>query len=458
MIKVLFLSSEAAPFVKTGGLADVAGSLPLALGALDIEVLVMIPRYRGIEARDKKLADNVRIHFVDHEAYYNRSGLYGNEGGDYPDNLERFSFFCRESLAASKQKGFKPDIVHLNDWQTALTAVLLKIKLKDDPFFKNTRTLLTVHNLAFQGQFPEKKFAELGLDESLYSPDAFEFYGKVNLLKAGLIFADALNTVSPTYAKEILTEEYGAGLDGVLKQRANRLRGILNGLDTNVWDPSGDPRIKKKYSADKMDGKAACKQHLQESCSLEAAPDVPVFGVVSRLAEQKGLDLIAEMADEFLEKRVQFVLLGEGDGVYHTTFRNIAARHPKNTDMNIGFDAEEAHKVYAGCDFFLMPSYFEPCGLGQLIALRYGTIPIVRRTGGLADTVIDVDTDVRHGNGFVFESRTGSALLKTVERALAAYADKKRFHALRTHGMKADYSWQRSASEYKKYYKEIHSL
>ncbi len=454
-MRVLFCASEVAPFTKTGGLADVAGSLPIALGELGLQVRVLMPRYRGITAKRERVSKNVSVHFIKNEAFFNRSGVYGNERGDYPENLQRFSFFCGAALALAKEIGFKPDIVHANDWQTALLPVFLKTRFSIDPFFKKSKSVLTVHNLAYQGQFPAGQFKELGLDSALFSTDGFEFYGKVNLLKAGLIFADGVNTVSPTYAEEIRTREFGFGLEGVVSSLPAPVKGLLNGIDLNLWSPLTDKKIKKRYSRDDLKGKAACKADLQRSCGLEVDPDIPLFGMVTRLAEQKGLELVSETADSFLSKPVQFVLLGEGDGVYHTTFANIGKRHPEKSSVHLGFNALDAHRIYAGADFFLMPSYFEPCGLGQMIALRYGTIPVVRKTGGLADTVRDADRDPKEGNGFVFEERIPERLLQAIERALAAFGDKKRLEALRRRGMKADFSWRQSANEYKKFYAEV---
>lgn len=453
-MKILFCASEVAPFVKTGGLADVAGSLPLALGELDVQTVILMPRVRGIRAKKEKLSKHVSIHFIENESFFNRAGVYGNERGDYHDNLQRFSFFCNAALSLTKEIGFKPDVVHANDWQTALLPVLLKTRFSSDAFFKKTKSLLTVHNLAYQGQFPGGQFKELGLDDPLFSVEGFEFYGKVNLLKAGLIFADRVNTVSPTYAEEIKTREFGFGLDGVIRSRTAPVRGILNGIDTGLWNPATDKKIRKRYSRMDLSGKEACKASLQKSCGFQVAADVPVFGMVTRLAEQKGLELVSEIADKFLSQKVQFVLLGQGDGVYHTTFLNIGKRHPKNSAIYLGFDAAEAHRIYAGADFFLMPSYFEPCGLGQMISLRYGTIPVVRKTGGLADTVADADRDPQAGNGFLFEERVPEKLLDTIERAIAAFQNKKRFETLRRRAMKADFSWRRSAIEYKKFYSE----
>ena len=443
------------PFAKTGGLADVTGALPLELGRLGVEVMILMPRYRGIKAHQKKIAENVSIGFIEHEAFFNRAGLYGNAKGDYPDNLERFSFFSHQALLAAKAAGFKPDVVHAHDWQTALLPVLLKTKFAQDPFFQNTRSLLTVHNLAYQGIFPHRLYAALELAPELFSMDGFEFYGQINLLKAGILFADRLGTVSPTYAREMQTKELGFGLEEVVKKKAHNLTGILNGIDTGIWDPAKDKLIKKNYSGATLAGKAANKAALQRSCGLEVDPGIPLFGMVTRLAEQKGLEAFAEIADKFLSKKAQLVLLGEGDGVYHTTFKNIGARHPRKSAIHLGFKAKEAHLIYAGCDFFLMPSLFEPCGLGQLISLKYGTVPIVRRTGGLADTIVDYEKGPKNANGFLFGGRFSEGFFQAIERALKVYEDKKRFRRLQETGMAADFSWKHSAKLYIKLYKEI---
>lgn len=443
------------PFAKTGGLADVAGTLPLELGRLGIEVLVAMPRYRGILARKKRLTENVNIVFVENEAYFNRSSLYGNEKGDYSDNLERFAFFCKRSLELTKELGFQPDIVHANDWQTALLPVLLKTKYSKDPFFHKTKSLLTIHNLAYQGIFPQKHYPALELPITLFSIDGFEFYGKINLLKAGILFADALSTVSPTYAAEIQTKEFGFGLEEVVKRKARDLHGILNGIDTTAWNPAQDKAIKKRFTIQTLEDKTVNKANLQKISGLVVDPAVPIFGMVTRLAEQKGLESFAEIADEFLSKDVQFVILGKGDGVYHTMFQNIGARHPKNTVIDLEFNVKAAHRIYAGCDYFIMPSLFEPCGLGQLISLRYGTVPIVRRTGGLADTIIDCGAHPKNGNGFSFDGRFSAGLMKSIGRALKIFEDKKRLKALRKTGMRADFSWKTSANKYVQLYKKM---
>ncbi|MBI2095113.1 MAG: glycogen synthase GlgA [Candidatus Omnitrophica bacterium] len=453
-MKILFCASEVAPFAKTGGLADVTGSLPPALGRLGVKVRLMMPRYRGVAFSEKKIARNVEIHCVEHEGYFNRSGIYGQARGDYSDNLERFSFFCEQALLKAKETGFRPDIVHAHDWQTALLPVLLKTRFSGDPFFRNTKSVLTIHNLAYQGHFPAHRFGALGLDPGLFSVSAFEFYGKINLLKGGILFADRLNTVSPAYAREMETREYGFGLEGVVKSRRAVLGGILNGIDNRLWNPSADRRLAARFSASRQAGKADCKAALQRACGFDPDPAVPLFGFVSRLAEQKGVDILAEAAEHFLQKKAQFVLLGEGDAVYHTLFGNLGARHPDRAKVIPGFDPRRAHEIYAGSDFFLMPSLFEPCGLGQLISFRYGTLPVVRATGGLADTVVDADEDARRGNGFVFAERRATALLGAIDRACAAYRDPGRMRRLRARVMKLDFSWAASAQAYLEFYKE----
>ena len=444
-----------APFEKTGGLADVAGSLPLMLARHGIQLCMVMPKYRGIRTLEKKISEGVRIHFIENEEYFNRAGLYGNDRGDYPDNLQRFSFFCHEALNLAKSLGFQPDIVHAHDWQAALLPVLLKTVFANDAFYARTKSVLTIHNVAYQGLFSHKQYGNLGLDPSLYSIDGFEFYGKINFLKAGLLFADFLTTVSPTYAEEIQTKEFGFGLDGVLRKRKNSLRGILNGIDLELWNPAKDTRISKTYSAANLEGKKACKEALQKLCGFPVNPQAPLFGMVTRLAEQKGLELVSEICNDLVAKGAQFVILGDGDAVYRTLFRNIAARHPKNAAAFIGFDALQAQAVYAGADFFLMPSYFEPCGLGQMISMRYGTLPIVRRVGGLADTVIDADLHPEEGNGFVFVEQTPEKLMGAVKRALKAFKDKGRLEALRKMAMKADFSWDKSAEKYTQLYRKV---
>ena len=435
-----------APFAKTGGLADVAGSLPQALGRLGIDVLVLMPKYRGITDTEKSLGEHVRVRFVEHEGFFNRSGLYGNADGDYPDNLDRFSFFSRECLRLARELGFKPDVVHAHDWHAAIVPVLLKAK--PDPFFQKTKSVLTIHNLAYQGHFDYAQWPKLGLPASLFSVDGFEFYGKINVLKAGLLYADRLNAVSPAYAKEIQAAEAGCALEGVLQKRQKDLSGILNGIDTALWDPWADKKLAAPFSAAAPAGKKVCKAALQKQCGLAEDPETPVFAIVSRLAEQKGLDILAEVAPAMLSKKLQLVLLGDGDARYRQAFAALEKRFPKAMKAHIGFDAAAAHAIYAGADFFLMPSLFEPCGLGQMISMRYGTLPVVRATGGLKDTVKD------GVNGFVFERPSSAEFLAAVECALKTYGDKTTLKKMTETAMNADFSWEESAKKYEALYRE----
>ncbi len=409
-----------------------------------------MPKYRGIGFTEKKLSDNVRARFIEHEGYFNRSGLYGNADADYPDNLERFAFFSRECLAVAEKEKFQPDVVHAHDWHTAMIPALLKAWPGD--FFAKTKTLLTIHNLAYQGLFGAEEYPKLGLPKNLFSMDSFEFYGKVNLLKGGLLKADRLNAVSPGYAEEIKTKEFGCGLEGVLQKRKKRLSGILNGIDAAAWDPAKDARLEANYSADDLAGKSLCKAALQRLCRFEEDPKTPLFAVVSRLTPQKGLDLLAEAAPDMLSKKLQLVVLGDGDPHHRRMFTRIEKDFPKNSRMFLGFDAVKAHAIYAGSDFFLMPSLFEPCGLGQMIAMRYGAVPVVRATGGLKDTVTDAAQ--KNGNGFTFKEAAAPAFAAAVGRALEAYADPKTMRTLVATGMKADFSWDESAKKYETLYRE----
>ncbi|MDR5683295.1 MAG: glycogen synthase GlgA [Armatimonadota bacterium] len=469
-MRVLFVSSEVAPFAKTGGLADVSAALPAALARAGIDARICMPRYGSIpipapsslvresggEIVETSLGD-VTVWMVDHPGYFDRPGLYGEGGRDYEDNLERFAFFCRAALAWCRQSGWIPDVVHCNDWQTALIPVYLKIAHCGDPDLRDVASLLTVHNLAYQGVFPAERFSATGLPPELFSSAALEFWGKVNLLKGGLVFADLLSTVSPTYAREIQTPEFGCGLDGVLRERAHDLYGILNGADYTVWDPWVDELIPARYSAADLSGKAVCKAELQREFGLDPAPEAPLLGVVSRLTDQKGLDLIAACLDRIVAAGAQFVLLGTGDPKYQDLFRNAARSHPGSVGVRIGFDERLAHWIEAGADIFLMPSRYEPSGLNQLYSLRYGTVPVVRRTGGLADSITDATPDaIERGEatGFVFVDYTADALWTAIERALAAHRDPEIWSRLVQAGMAADFSWDRAAAGYVELYRK----
>ena len=468
-MRVLFCISEAVPLAKTGGLADVGGALPAALAEQGCEIRMVLPRYRAIALTGWREAGTVTVSMggqemrgtvyegqmpdtgvplwlIDQPHYFDRTGLYGEGGRDYPDNLSRFTFFCRAVLAWLDRQSWRPDLIHGHDWQTALIPVIIAAERQ-----RTVPTLLTIHNLVYQGRFPAEQFRLTGLPASLYTPAGLEFWGQVNLLKGGLVFSDVLNTVSETYAREIQTEEFGAGLDGVLRDRQHDLYGILNGVDYRLWDPASDPLIPARYSADDLSGKQVCKAYLQREAGLAADAEVPLIGMVTRLVDQKGLDLVAEVIADVLAMRAQFVLLGTGDPAHERRFEDLARRRPQQAAVRIGFDNALAHRIEAGADIFLMPSRYEPSGLNQLYSLRYGTVPIVRRTGGLADSITDQTQETmaaETANGFVFQEYTPQALLSALRRALAAYRDQVTWRQLQRTGMLADFSWAASAVKY----------
>jgi len=455
-LKILFASSEVVPFAKTGGLADVAGSLPLALEEVGMDVRVIMPRYRiKVKEDQTSLARDVKVYFIRNDGYFDRQELYGDKFGDYKDNLDRFSFFSKKILETCKRELFAPDIIHCNDWQTALVPVYLNTIYKYDPFFAKTRVLFTIHNLAYQGLFDKDEFPKIGLDWALFHVNYFEFYGKVNLMKAGIVYADAVSTVSQTYAKEMLTPKFGCGMEGVLKSREAALYGILNGIDYEAWSPEKDDKIFKKYSVQTMEDKYVNKEMLQKESGIEVGRDIPLIGVVSRLVDQKGFDLVSRVISEALNMKTQFILLGTGEQKYHAIFEKVAKTHKKNASINLKFDAVLAQKIYAGSDIFLIPSKFEPCGLSQMISFKYGTIPVVRQTGGLKDTVSEFDPKTGGGNGFTFEEYKPQELLAAIKRALDAHKDKQKWAKLVKKVMALDFSWEKSAEEYVKLYKKI---
>jgi len=470
-MRVLFCASEIVPLAKTGGLADVAGALPAALAARGVDVRLAMPRYRGIAIEREHLGPvqvrvgervlagtvgeahlpggHLPVWLVDQPALFDRPGLYGEGGTDYPDNLIRFTFFSRAVLQWLRRDAWQPEVIHCNDWQTALIPAVLAAE------GRGPATAFTIHNLAYQGLFPAEQFPLTGLPGAMFTMRGLEFWGRVNLLKGGLYFADVLSTVSETYAREIQTEEFGAGLDGVLRDRAADLFGILNGVDYSVWDPSVDTLIPARYSADDLGGKAVCKQHLQQAFRLPAEPRTPLVGMVTRLADQKGLDLVAEIINDLLGLGVQFVLLGTGDPKYHALVEDLTARRPGQVGGRLGFDNALAHLIEAGADLFLMPSRYEPSGLNQLYSLRYGTVPVVRRTGGLADSIVDTTPQTLEdgtANGFVFDAYTPAALWEALRRALDAYRAPAVWLSVQQHGMRADFSWNRSAGRYLELY------
>lgn len=461
------VSSEAAPFAKTGGLSDVLGALPAALRKVGHEVSVLLPRFAQTTAFPmRRIWNDFRVQlgpntyscgvfqseedpaylFLDYPPFYDRpGGLYNDAGGDYPDNHLRFGLLSRASLQVIRNI-FAAQILHCHDWQAGLAPLYLKLQ-DSDPTFFGVRTLLTIHNLGYQGLFPPTVLAELGLPAGTYHPDGLEFYGQVGFLKAGLRYADALSTVSARYAQEIKTPEYGFGLDGLLRARARDLYGILNGVDYSRWNPATDPMIPAPYSARDLSGKTVCKQELLKEFGLEPSRR-PLIGIVSRFTGQKGSDLIAAIGGQLFESDVNMIALGSGEHEYEAMFTALAARFPGKVAVQIGFDDALAHRIEAGSDMFLMPSRYEPCGLNQIYSLRYGTVPVVRATGGLDDTV-DAET------GFKFNDYSPEALLDCTQAALQAYSRPKTWQALVKTGMSRDFSWEASACQYSVLYNKL---
>lgn len=459
-MKIAICASEVVPFAKTGGLADVVGALPLALKKLDQEVIILLPYYKKaalspIEAKtlypgilSTKISEGIKVYFIQNDKYFNRSGLYGTGKGDYPDNLERFSYFCRMCLELFKQIKFRPDIIHIHDWQTSCIPIYLKTKYSSDPFYKKCKTLLTIHNLAYQGIFAREEFPKLGLDWSIFNMEQLEFYGKVNLLKGGIVFSDSINTVSSTYAAEIQVSDFGCGLEGVLVKRRNYLFGILNGLDYSIWDPSVDKFIVKRYDNRNLNDKYKNKEDLQRETELPIESRVPLFGMVTRLAEQKGLDILTAALDKICKLNLQLIILGTGDEKYHKLLKEKSKKFPNVFRLYLKFDNTLAHKIYAASDVFLMPSKYEPCGLGQMISLKYATAPLVYRTGGLADTIDKT-------NGFIFDIYSSLALVAAIKESISLYQDKKKWLKKLRKGMMSNFSWQESAKKYIKLYQKL---
>lgn len=474
-MRVLLAGSEAVPFVKTGGLADVLGALPKALAAAGHEVVLVLPLYGAIDRTRHGLTDSgLRLEaplgsspqtagiwkapiaeraeawFLDNSALYDSRTIYGHE-----DDAARFSFFSRAvvELLRVPPDGRRFDVLHANDWQTALAPIHLKLLRAHEPLLHGIGSVFTIHNLAYQGVFPADSFPLTGLPWEHFNWRETEFWGRVSFLKAALVHADVLNTVSEKYAKEILTTQYGAGLEGVLTERGTDIQGVLNGVDYETWNPESDRRIPARYSLENPAGKETCREALlRESGLPQGAPrDVPVVGMVGRLASQKGLDLVEARLPRILE-RVRLVLLGSGDASYEEALREAARAQPDRLSVRIGTDEDFAHLIEAGADLFLMPSAYEPCGLSQIYSLRYGTVPVVRATGGLDDTVVDADADPARGNGFKFQAYDADELLSTLDRAIAAWRDPKRWDRIRRTGMAADFSWNRAAAKYGELY------
>jgi starch synthase len=463
------IGSEALPFAKTGGLADVLGALPKALTRLGHAVDLVMPRYRGInvgpattsirvalggQVDDAQISvttsGGLRTIFVGHNTYFDREYLYGVTERDYPDNPERFAFFCQAALNWATSNSLHYDVVHAHDWQTGLVPVLMN-RAEATLSAPHTPTVFTIHNLAYQGIFDASWLPRLGLGWDLMRMDALEYWGRISYLKGGVLFSDLVTTVSPTYAQEIQTPELGFGFDGILRHKSDDLVGILNGIDYDQWDPESDVNLPEPYSASKLKGKGAAKRKLLEGYGLPAkAKDRgrPLIGMISRMVDQKGFDLIAAVADELPKLGAGFVVLGTGDRRYEDLWRDLAAKHPTVIAARIGFDEALAHLIEGGADIFLMPSRFEPCGLNQMYSLRYGTIPVVRATGGLNDTVLDVDPETCRGTGFRFVEYTPQALLGAIRRALAAFGNRPLWRRIQKGGMRQDFSWDASAREY----------
>lgn len=476
-MKILLVASEVTPFAKTGGLADVAAALPKALRRLGHDVRIIMPCYRAITHSDlpirkaRKSAEvelggellkgflrqttlgDVPVYLVENRHFFGREFLYGTPDGDYPDNPRRFAFFCRSVLQLLKRMDFRPDVIHCHDWQTALIPIILRAELGDDPFFARTAVVFTIHNLAYQGLFPAGALAEMGLSPALFTAEQLEYYGRLNLMKGGILSADVITTVSENYCREIMTPEHGCGLDGVLESRHDVLYGIRNGLDTDEWNPAADRRIFRNYSAKSLAGKHADKLELQRELGLEVSSSVPLIGMVGRLVEQKGIELLLALLPRLAGERLQLAILGNGDRDVMTHLQEFRGTGVKNVAINFGFHDELAPRIFAGSDLFLMPSRFEPCGLSQLIALRYGAVPVVRRTGGLADTIVDVTENPRDGNGFSFVEYSADACWEALQRALTALGDRDGWRKIMRRGMLTDVSWQQAAGKYEELYR-----
>jgi starch synthase len=477
-LRVLFVASEAVPFAKTGGLADVVGALPNALKSLGADVRVLMPYY-GMVKQGKipmaTVAENLEgqlggtslafdvktpgggdypFYFVERDEFFERSQLYGTPKGDYFDNLERFSFFCSTVLPVCQNLGFQPDVIHCHDWQSCLVPVYLHHRWQGAEIINQAKVVLTIHNLAYQGLFYKEKFPLLGLDWSLFGLDGLEYYDQINLLKGGINFADAITTVSVGYSKEIQTPEFGYGLEGLLQHRSAALHGILNGVDYQDWSPENDRLIPATFSKDKLAGKAKNKAALMEAFSLDPKlSKAPILAMISRLADQKGFDLVAAVLPELLKQEVMLVILGTGEEKYHRLLAQEAPKYPGKLGVKIAFDNALAHLMEAGADMFMMPSRFEPCGLNQMYSLKYGTIPIVRATGGLADTVAQADPATGTGTGFLFTDYTPEAFAAIINAALKAYKNQKQWRRIMENAMSQDFSWERSASAYLNLYK-----
>lgn len=481
-MKILFVASECVPFCKTGGLADVIGALPKELRKRRHDVRILLPKYRTIrgqefgiketrervqvpiggrietgEIRIAKTDKKIPVYFIHHEGYFGRSGLYRTSEGDYPDNAERFLFFCRAALEACKAVQFRPDIMHVHDWQTGLIPAMLRFHYAQDAFFQHTRTVMTIHNIAYQGIFPKTVVSLAGFPKESFVPEGLEYYDQINYLKAGLVYADALTTVSPSYAQQIRTaHEFGRGLEGVLQHRQRDLEGILNGLDTEEWNPAKDPFLPRSFDVDSLAARSENKAALQRALRLPVDPSIPLLGLIARLDAQKGIDLLADIVPPLAQQNRQVVVLGQGDPLLQARLERLEGEFPNHFRLRSDFNEPLAHQIYGGVDIFLMPSRFEPCGLGQMIAMRYGAVPVVASTGGLRDTVTPVSAD--GGTGFLFAPGSAAAFLNATEDACYLLGTPERWTALQTRVMTKDLSWDASAKLYIQCYRRQSGL
>ncbi len=479
-LRILFVTPEAVPFAKTGGLADVAGALPKSLRALGCEIRLIMPYYRMVkdsglphqylgdeievslgneklkaEIFQGRLDHDIPVYFIGREEFFDRSHLYSTAKGDYFDNAERFIFFSKAALLFCRHLGFSPDIIHHHEWQTGLVPAYLKSVYSKDPLFSRTALVFTIHNIAYQGVFKKEKFWLTDLPPEMYNPEGIEFWERINFMKAGIVYADVINTVSKKYSEEIQTKEYGYGLEGILRKRRDRLYGIVNGVDYEDWDPARDTRLVARYDLKNLSGKRECKKDLLKEFHLPSSlAKSPLLGMISRLADQKGFDLLMEILDELFSLDIGFVLLGTGEQKYHDLFTQVAKKYPQKAGIRIAYDDRLAHKIEAGADFFLMPSKYEPCGLNQIYSLKYGTIPIVRATGGLDDTITRYDPVSKKGNGFKFVRYEANEFLNTIKEAIGFYYQPEHWKQFLRNAMTEDFSWKRSAEAYIQLYRK----
>jgi starch synthase len=479
-LPILFVTPEAVPFAKTGGLADVAGALPKFLRALGCELKVVMPYYRTVKESglplqylgqeievpmgdetlkadiyQGQMGEDIPVYFIGRDEFFDREHLYSTPRGDYFDNAERFTFFSKAALLFCQFMSFSPAIIHHHEWQTGLIPAYLRSIYQNHPLFSQTAVAFTIHNIAYQGVFKKEKFPLTGLPMEMYNPEGIEFWERINFMKAGIVYADVINTVSQKYSEEIQTPEFGYGLEGILKKRKGDLYGILNGVDYQDWDPSYDPYLIARYNSRDLLGKWECKKDLLKEFNLPSSlVDVPLLGIISRLADQKGFDLLAAILEELFTLPIGFVLLGTGEQKYHDLFNQVARKYPQKAGIRISFDDRLAHKIEAGADFFLMPSKYEPCGLNQIYSLRYGTIPIVRATGGLDDTITNYDPATGKGNGFKFVRYDARDFLNQIKTAIGYYSRPDHWKQLLQNAMATDFSWQKSAKAYLQLYRK----